>query len=281
MGSGSGATSGGGMSSMGGGVATADSTMPLGLTGSLLELYVDTTRLPRRDELFATVTGYTNAPMGVPTGGMAASSTAAAASSTAPRPSDLKSVRYFIRPGEAIDEGSAAATSLVGEQQIRAGGLVRQEIPRSMRVWAEQSGNSAILDSGQSLIAPEVVRIEFRYFDGAQIAEVWEMLERNSLPVAVEVRLWIAPASEAADINMAGAYNVVNLATTAREYRQTVYLPASQLTNAAMGAAGGAAGMAGSSTGGASSGGSSSGGSSSGSPSGGSGSQFGSGAGQQ
>ncbi|HJQ79484.1 MAG TPA: hypothetical protein VJ828_05990, partial [Lacipirellulaceae bacterium] len=244
-------------------------------------LYVDTTRLPRRDELFATVTGYTNAPTGVPTSGMAASSTAAAASSTAPRPSDLKSVRYFIRPGEPIEQGSAAATSLVGDQQLRAGGLVRQEIPRSMRVWAEQSGNSAILDSGQKLIAPEVVRIEFRYFDGAQIADVWEMVERNSLPVAIEVRLWIAPASEAASINMAGSYNVVNLATTAREYRQTVYLPMAQLASSAMGGMGGASGMGGSSSGGATSGGSSSGGSSTNSSSGGSGSQFGSSFGQQ
>jgi hypothetical protein len=260
---------------MGGGVVTAESTMPLGLTGSLLELYVDTTRLPSREELFATVTGYTNAPIGVPASGVAASSTMAAASSTAPRPSDLKSVRYFVRPGEAVEQGSAAATSLVGDAQLRAGGLVRQEITRQMRVWAEQSGNSAILDSGQSLIAPEVVRIEFRYFDGAQTTEVWEMLERNSLPLAIEVRLWIAPASEAANINMAGSYNVVNLATTAREYRQTVFLPMAQLANSSMGGMGASSGMGGSSSGGASAGGSSSG------SSGGSGSQFGSGSGQQ
>jgi hypothetical protein len=279
MGGGSGMSTGGGGSSMGGGVVTTDSTMPLGLSGTLTEVYVDTTRLPRREELFATVTGYTNAPIGVPTSGLAASSTAAAASGIA-RPSDLKSVRYFIRQGEDIEPGSAAATSLPGDLQLRAGGLVRQEISRSARVWAEQSGNSAVLDSGQALIAPEVVHIEFRYFDGAQIADVWDMLERNSLPVAIEVRLWIVPAAEAAQATVATLYNAGSLPKTAREYRQTVYLPMSELANSATGSMGGASGMSGASSGGASSGGSASGGSSAGSSSGGSSSQFGSGFGQ-
>ena len=47
--------------------------MPLGLNGSLDELYVDSTRLPRREELFATATGYTNAPLGVEAGAGGAS----------------------------------------------------------------------------------------------------------------------------------------------------------------------------------------------------------------
>ncbi|HEX2477085.1 MAG TPA: hypothetical protein VHK01_20185 [Lacipirellulaceae bacterium] len=275
MGSGSGMSSGGGMSSTSGGVAT-DSTMPLGLSGSLTEMYVDTIRLPRREELFATMTGYTNAPIGVQTGGLATSTTAAATSGIAP-PSDLKSVRYFVRPGEAIEPGSVAATSLAGDLQLRAGGLVRQEIPRSMRVWAEQSGNSAILDSGQALIAPEVVHIEFRYFDGTQITDVWEMLERNSLPVAIEIRLWIVPATEAAQANVATLYNAGSLPKTAREYRQTVYLPMSELANSAMGGMSGSSGSSGSS----SSMSSSTAGGSSSSSSGGSGSQTGSSFGQQ
>jgi uncharacterized membrane protein YgcG len=275
MGGGSGMSSGGGTSSMSGGVVTTDSTMPLGLSGTLTEMYVDTIRLPRREELFATMTGYTNAPIGVQTSGLTSSTTVAATSGIAP-PSDLKSVRYFVRPGEAIEPGSVAATSLAGDLQLRAGGLVRQEIPRSMRVWAEQSGNSAVLDSGQALIAPEVIHIEFRYFDGAQISDVWEMLERNSLPVAIEIRLWIVPAAEVAQANVATLYNAGSLPKTAREYRQTVYLPMSELSNSAMGGTSGGS----SATGGTSSGMSSSGGGSS-SSSGGSSLQSGSGFGQQ
>ena len=100
-------------------------SMPLGLSGTLNELYVDVTRLPRHEELFSTVTGYTNAPLPMPTGGMASVSAAAAGAMT---PSDLKTVRYFVRPGEQVGSGSIAATSLAPELQLRAGGLVRQEI---------------------------------------------------------------------------------------------------------------------------------------------------------
>jgi type II secretory pathway pseudopilin PulG len=239
---------GSGSFASGGGAATTESTLPLGLSGTLTELYVDTTRLPSREELFATATGYTNAPIGVATGRMAANATVAATADKA-RPSDLKSVRYFIRPGEAIEQGGVAATSLAPELQLRVGGLIRQEIPRSMRVWAEQSGNSAILDSGQALIAPEVVHLEFHYFDGAQVSEVWEMRERNALPIAIEVRLWITPAGEAADAQIAGRYDLVNSATTAHEYRQTVYLPMAQMANSAASGSGGASGTSGTSSG--------------------------------
>jgi uncharacterized membrane protein YgcG len=236
-----------GMSSTGGQSTESDTTLPLGLSGTVNEVYVDSTRLPRREELFATVTGYTNAPAGVPTGALAASATTASAAGMV-KPSDLKTVRYFIRPGQSVEPGSAGATSLAPEVQQLAGGLVRQEVPRSMRVWAEQSGNTAVLDSGQALIAPEVVHIEFRYFDGLQVTDYWDMREKNALPVAIEVRLWIAP-SGADGAAISGRYDPLTLANTAREYRQTVYLPMSQLANsAAMASMSGAGGMNGSSS---------------------------------
>jgi hypothetical protein len=42
--------------SLGGQVTESESTMPLGLNGTIDELVVDSTRLPTREELFATVT---------------------------------------------------------------------------------------------------------------------------------------------------------------------------------------------------------------------------------
>jgi uncharacterized membrane protein YgcG len=252
-----------GMSSTGG-VATVESEMPLGLNGTIDELYVDATRLPRQEELFGTVTGYTNAPTGIEAGTLGAGATPTSLDGIA-RPSDLKSVRYFVRPGEVVPPGSAAATSLSPDEQLRGGGLVRQEIPRSTRLWAEQSGNTAVLDSGQALVASEVVHIEFRYFDGTQVTEFWEMLEKNCLPVAVEVSLWLAPL-DAEDTSVAGRFDSTNLANTAREYRQTIFLPMSALSSS-----GGQSmsGMSGSSSQSGSASGSGSGGSS-GSASGGS-----------
>jgi uncharacterized membrane protein YgcG len=241
-------STGSGGSSLGSGDSESDTTMPLGLNGTISELYVDATRLPRREELFATATGYTNAPIGVQTGILGASASAADAAGITP-PTDLKSIRYFLRPGQPVDPGSAALTSLAPEAQLAAGGLVRQEIPRSMRLWAEQSGNTAILDSGQALLAPEVIHLEFSYFDGTQLVEYWDMRERNALPIAVLVRLWIAPAGVRDSLN-AGPLSAASLANSAREYRQTVYLPMSQVGGSgAAGGGGGSSGMGGSSSG--------------------------------
>jgi hypothetical protein len=187
-------------------------------------LYVDVTRLPRREELFSTTTGYTNAPSPA-TGGSAGVATAMMAS---PRPAaDLKSVHYYVRPGATVEPGSAAVTSLSPEAQARLGGLVRQEVPRQMRVMAEQTGNSALLDAGASLVAPEVVAIQFRYYNGSEISEDWDMTETKSLPIAVEVTVWLAASS---DGEIAPTmYDSTTLANNARAYRQTVYLPMSEL----------------------------------------------------
>ena len=101
---GSGASAMTGMSAIGGeSEDESDDTMPLGLSGSIDELYVDATRLPRQEELFATVTGYTNAPSAASSNpGGAGSSTAAAEVNP---PADLKTVRYFVRPGDARRTG--------------------------------------------------------------------------------------------------------------------------------------------------------------------------------
>lgn len=246
---GSGSSSGSGTSlgtqsnsSLGG---ETDLTMPLGLNGTLEELYVDATRLPRREELFATITGYTNAPTGMQADALATGTGTGTMASLGPlRPNDLKTVRYFIRQGQSMGQPavatSTATPTLPGAEPL-VGGLVRQEIPRLFRVWAEQTGNSAVLESGQTLLAPEVAHIEFRYFDGTEVAEYWDMQERGLLPLAIEIRLWIIPA-DARDEFGPAAYDPAALAQTAHEYRQTVYLPMSQVGGGASGTSGAASG---------------------------------------
>jgi type II secretory pathway pseudopilin PulG len=206
----------------------ADSEMPLGLTGTIADLYIDVSRLPRRDDLFGTITGYSNAPMAAPTGPV--SSGASAAAGMATPASELTTVRYFVRPGGRIESGSIAATTLAPELQWQAGGLVRQEISRTARIFAEQSGNSAVLDSGQVLVAPEVVHLEFRYFDGEQLLDMWEMQEAEALPLAVEVRLWIAAATPG-NVGQLTSYDRTELIAGARQYRQWVNLPMSLVTS--------------------------------------------------
>jgi hypothetical protein len=47
---------------------------------------------------------------------------------------------------------------------------------------------------------PEVVSVQFRYFDGAGWSSSWNSLQRNSLPVAVEVRIGLADPQTSAPI---------------------------------------------------------------------------------
>jgi prepilin-type N-terminal cleavage/methylation domain-containing protein len=216
----SGSSASGGSSSFGGmSSEESDETMPLGLNGAVDELYVDVTRLPRQEELFATQTGYTNAPSaasGTNPGGMGASMTATAVNP----PADLKTVHYFIRQGNVVAPGSAAVTGLAPAAQASAGGLVRQEVSRRERQFAEQTGSCA-LGAGEVLVAPEATQIQFRYYDGTQLIDTWDMKERKQLPLAIEVSVWLRSA-RAATAENTGPNDPVN---ASRVYRQVVYLP--------------------------------------------------------
>jgi prepilin-type N-terminal cleavage/methylation domain-containing protein len=209
------------------GEADTDTTLPLGLNGSLDELYVDATRLPKQEELFGSTTGYTNAQSATSQSGSMLDKGAGGVPAT-----DLKTVHYFIRPGDAVETGSASVTSLDLAAQARIGGLVRQEIPRAMRNFAEKNGGSAVLDSNAVLLAPEVVRMEIRYFNGSEIAEAWDMKEQKSLPVAVEVRIWLR-SPNATNEPVTTNYDVATLNDTTHEYRQVVCVPMAQVANAA------------------------------------------------
>ncbi len=190
---------------------SSTTTMSPGLNGLVSELLLDVARLPRLDELFPTVP-------------QQSSTTAAAAVANVARPSDLKLVRYFIRQGTAIDPSDPAATMLSPEAQLGVGGLVRQTIDRAIRQMAEQAGNSQLLNSGQALLAPEVTRIQFIYFDRTTAVDTWDMQERSSMPTAVEVQIWISPDAVEAQSSAVPA--------TARMYSQTIDLPLAQAAGA-------------------------------------------------
>jgi hypothetical protein len=226
------ASSSGGQSS--GGSTTDDSTteiMPLGINGSLEELYVDATRLPKQDDIFASTTGYTNAASPNASGSAGATSPTGGSSSVngGTPAADLKTVHYFVRPGEALEPGSVGATSLDPEVQQRAGGLVRQETSRPAYVYAQQNGGSDVLNSNATLVAPEIVHIEFRYFSSDVVSE-WDMTEQKTLPKAVEVCIWVR-SEKSTDQPVSASYDSATLSDSTRQYKQVVYLPASQLAS--------------------------------------------------
>jgi hypothetical protein len=203
--------------------------MPLGLNGTDSDIYVDVTRIPRQEELFSTVTGYTNvrSPASSGSGGMTSSNSAT--DGNVDPPADLKTVHYYVRPGDTVEPGSAAATSLASGSQAGLGGLVREEVPRQVLMFSQENGNNDSIGTGGTLIAPEVVQIQFQYFDGSQLATAWDMKQTPQLPVAIEVSIWLKSQRQGTSAEDIGS--TATLSGT-REYKQVVFLPMAALSAA-------------------------------------------------
>lgn len=214
---------------------SSEETLPLGLNGTMEDVYVDVTCLPKQDELFATVTGYTNAQSPASTGAGGSVSATAAASGDVNPPADLKTVHYYVRAEGGSPSAKGLTTTAMPTSSGGENGLVRQEIPRPVRAFAEQAGNTDSLESQDVLLAPEVVKMQFRYYSGSELFETWEMKERKALPVAIEVKIWLKAPSTKENSNSKEQENrptdTMSLDTieNAHEYRRIVYLPMASL----------------------------------------------------
>ncbi len=93
----------------------------------------------------------------------------------------------FETPIDDQDElgtGPATGASLVG------GSSFEDADQRSTLDGQDSSSTTAVDD--RWIWVPEVVSVQFRYFDGVGWTSSWNSLQRNSLPVAVEVRIGLA-----------------------------------------------------------------------------------------
>ena len=132
------------------------------------------------------------------------------------RAPELRTVCYaFNRPQDPGDNEELSRMDDAGDagREEMLLGLVREEIDFETRSpsgigtrLAGRPANSsteaaagdeteaetdARIDSGSVLWVPEVLDVEFRYFDGGGWTTQWDSIERKSLPVAVEIRLEI------------------------------------------------------------------------------------------
>jgi prepilin-type N-terminal cleavage/methylation domain-containing protein len=114
-------------------------------------------------------------------------SAAPAASGTGPVVStshgDLKTVAYFFAGGGAAPVGGQTAAGAA------TSGLARLEGEHAAIGYAMQQ--SASLASGARIIAPEVMSLAFRYFDGTQWLATWDAQYLQLLPQAVECTITI------------------------------------------------------------------------------------------
>lgn len=123
-------------------------------------------------------------------------------------PSDLKTVSYFVQPpgvGGVRDPLTDLAADASNPGTMAGGGLVRRQLDRLVTKFAVQSGNMTSLDLTGDILAPEVLAIEFSYFDGFLWQPQWNSDEMGALPIAVQIRLTIGPpGSTAADFATGG-----------------------------------------------------------------------------
>lgn len=163
-----------------------------GLYGNHYELQVDVSRLPRIDQYEQLIVDLDGRP-----GDLV---------------SDVKTVAYYL--------GASPDTAMVG--------LMRREFDRAATSFAAQNGGLLELEQYQKLIAPEVLALEFNYFDGIDWYPEWDSSVLGGLPVAVEIAVAISMTPGA--VAEAG---LIDLSLTTgqedfRVYRLLVHLPAAK-----------------------------------------------------
>ena len=151
----------------------------LGLYGTLYEIQVDVSRLPRPDQYIMLLDERRIGAL-------------------QDRVSEVKTVAYYLQVG-ALTNTALGGTS----DQSSMGGLFRRVLDKATTVWAGQMGNIDGLQQSAELLAAEVVALEFRYFDGLSWYEEWDSETYGGLPAAVEISIALSPANSGQDSDAA------------------------------------------------------------------------------
>lgn len=138
-----------------------------GLVGNQTQIQLDVSRLPRLEEYVSMLNQQTGGFDDVP--------------------SDLKTVAYYVQAG-GITGGVDDPLSPAGGSAAQArGGLVRRSLDRAVTMQAATTGSVSRLGQTGELLAPEIVAIEFAYWDGATWQIEWNSDAYGELPLAVRI----------------------------------------------------------------------------------------------
>ncbi|TWU19772.1 PulJ/GspJ family protein [Allorhodopirellula heiligendammensis] len=166
------------------------------------------------------------------------------------RPSDIKTVSYFVQPAGAVgsmdpleelatSSGMASTTTAAGPT---AGGLVRRELDRAITSHASSTGGLARLTSAGEIISTEVTAIQFEYYENGNWMTYYNTDSVGFLPPAIRVTIQIGGGS-AFSTGDAAAVQSVNT------YTHVIYLPmshpedAEELTDTSTDSASGGSGV--------------------------------------
>ncbi len=177
-----------------------------GLYGNQYELLVDTSRLPRVDQFQRMITADSQLAL-------------------EDIPSDVKTVAYYV-----VTEANAGlvTSAQLNNSEEPEYGLARRVLDRAVTLRATESAGSMGLQNAGVIIAPEVVGIEFQYFDGAEWLMEWDSSEKGGLPVAV--RILLAIRNEQGSVEQTDVTSMTDVQTPHKIYSLTVRIPIAQPT---------------------------------------------------
>jgi hypothetical protein len=223
-GAGGGAASAGAAPPSGGAGDTADmdsgvAALPPGLYGTSTSIEIDISRLPRPDEYY----GQASDPVTGSLGDLA---------------TDIKTVGYYVQAlrTDGIQDPLGSLKPIDGTNSTSqgAGGLVRRSVDRAITQYAyQQSQSDALMRTGQ-LLAPEVIAIEFQYFDGAMWQTEWDS-STQGLPRVVKITIAVQRESNAKKSPMEPGVMISSITSSMQaEYGIDIYstntiIPGSQL----------------------------------------------------
>lgn len=223
-GTGSGGASAVGSSPSGGAGGTSEmeegvAALPPGLYGTSTSIEIDVSRLPRPDEYYGQASDPTTGSLG-------------------DLPTDIKTVGYYVQSLrlDGIQDPLGNLKPIDGNNSATqgVGGLVRRSLDRAITQYAyQQSQSDSLLKTGQ-LLAPEVIAIEFQYFDGAIWQTEWDS-STQGLPRVVKITIAVQRESNAKKSPMEPGVLIASISSSMQaEYGIDIYstntiIPGSQL----------------------------------------------------
>jgi hypothetical protein len=144
------------------------------------------------------------------------------------RTSDQMTVSYFL----ADPQGGAlqAAVAKANQDPLRPkpiAGLARMEGDRLAAEYGDTKNPVAQMAESVQVLAPEVISLQFRYFDGTNWYDSWDTSSFGALPRAVEVTLGFEqPPARKGSMKAAAS----TTQQVGRSVRQVIAVPLSQPT---------------------------------------------------
>lgn len=215
----------------GDGTMLATTSTPPGIYGNQFSLMLDVSRIPRPEEYIVQQTSLLDGTL-------------------TDVPGDMKTVTYYVQAATnmGVNDTLNNFASDPANASGFSSGLVRRQLDRAVTAYAEEMGDIDRLSRTGDLVAPEVIAVEFSYFDGVQWLLQWDS-STQSLPWLVQISLAMqsATASELAQLEPGTPISTMTYedrsAYGIEVYELVVAIPGAQLTAADAASADQAAGM--------------------------------------